>query len=83
MSDVQTGKYLSEYTYTQNTGTGSTTSNVSASDTGRTEEDITITRGDEIEEYSKFLEAQTNIYTMWFIILWNYVNIRKGGIKYE
>ena len=66
LTDVQNGTYLSEYTYTQNTGTGSTTSNVSASDTGRTEEDITITRGDEIEEYSKFLETQTNIYTMIF-----------------
>lgn len=66
VTDIQQGRYLSEYTYTQNTGTGSTTSNVSASDTGRTEEDITITRGDEIEEYSKFLEAQTNIYTMIF-----------------
>ncbi|MBO7044023.1 hypothetical protein J6W34_05755 [bacterium] len=66
LTDIQQGRYLSEYTYTQNTGTGSTTSNVSASDTGRTEEDITITRGDEIEEYSKFLEIQTNIYTMIF-----------------
>lgn len=66
LTDVQTGKYLTEYTYTQNTGTGSTTSNVTANDSGNTTENITITRGDEIEEYSKFLETQTNIYTMIF-----------------
>ena len=66
LTDVQEGRYLTEYTYTQNTGTGSTTSSVSATDSGETTEDITIIRGDEIEEYSKFLEAQTNIYTMIF-----------------
>lgn len=66
LTDIQQGRYLSEYTYTQNTGTGSTTSNVSATDSGQTTETISITRGDEIEEYTKFLEAQTNIYTMIF-----------------
>lgn len=66
LSDVQNGTYLTEYTYTQNNGSGNTSSSVSSTDTGSTTESIVIYRGDEIEEYSKFLEAQTNIYTMIF-----------------
>ena len=66
LTDVQNGTYLSEYTYTQNNGSGNTSSSVSSTDTGSTTESIVIYRGDEIEEYSKFLETQTNIYTMIF-----------------
>lgn len=66
ITDVQNGTYLTEYTYTQNLGSGNTSSSVSSTDTGSTSESIVIYRGDEIEEYSKFLEAQTNIYTMIF-----------------
>ena len=66
LTQVQNGTYLTEYTYTQNNGSGNTSSSVSSTDTGSTTESIVIYRGDEIEEYSKFLETQTNIYMMIF-----------------
>lgn len=70
IQDVKDGSYVSEYTYTQNNGNASTESNTESntesSDKSNLKEDIIITRGDPIEEYNKYLEISSNIFSMIF-----------------
>lgn len=55
IQDVQDGAYLTDYTY----NTGNTTGTAER----ETNENIDITRVDEIEEYKKFLDFANNIYS--------------------
>ena len=54
IQDVKDGAYMTDYTYNQGTSTGSANRN--------TNENIEITRADELEEYKKFLDFTNNIY---------------------
>lgn len=55
IEDVQNGSYMTDYTYNTGTTTGLADRN--------TDENITITRADELEEYKKFLDFSNNIYS--------------------
>lgn len=55
IQDVRDGAYMTDYTYNTGTSTG-TADRV-------TNENIDITRVDEIEEYKKFIDFANNIYT--------------------
>lgn len=68
ISDVKDGNYITDYTFNQthsNTSTGITSSN-EEENSGRVDENITITRGDPIEEYTKYLEVMSSIYELIF-----------------
>lgn len=68
ISDVKDGNYISDYTFNQthsNTSSGITSSN-NEDNTGRVDENIKITKGDPIEEYSKYLEVMNSIYELIF-----------------
>lgn len=54
IEDVKDGSYLTDYTYNSGTSTGKANR--------KTNEDIEITRADELEEYKKFLDFTNNIY---------------------
>ena len=54
IQDVKDGAYLTDYTYNTGTSGGTAERNVN--------EDINITRADELEEYKKFLDFTNNIY---------------------
>ena len=54
IQDVQDGAYLTDYTYNTGTTNGTADRNVN--------ENINITRADELEEYKKFLDFTNNIY---------------------
>ena len=60
LTDIQTGKYLTDYTY--NTQSGS--SNASANGTVNNSENITIHRGDSTEEYIKMQNKIMNVYSL-------------------
>ena len=64
ISDIKNGEYVTDYTYNQTSSNTSTSTEVS--DSGELNEDITIVRGDPIEEYSKYLEVMNSIYEMIF-----------------
>lgn len=66
IQDVKDGEFVSEYTFIQNGSNGTTTSGNTSSTEGEIKEDITITRGDPIEEYSKYLAISDNIYSLIF-----------------
>ena len=55
IQDVKDGTYLTDYTY--NSGTSKGTAN------RETNEDINITRVDDLEEYKKFLDFANNVYS--------------------
>lgn len=54
IQDVKDGAYLTDYTYNTGTSEGTAERNVN--------ENINITRADELEEYKKFLDFTNNIY---------------------
>ena len=60
LTDIQTGKYLTDYTY--NTQSGS--SNASANGTVNNSENITIHRGDSTDEYIKMQNEMVDIYSL-------------------
>ena len=80
LTDVTDGSYITEYTEITNSGTASNTSNSTntvsstnvlnkssnSTDNTATNETITITRADEIDEYKKYLEVCNSIYEMIF-----------------
>lgn len=68
ISDVKNGNYISDYTFNQTHSNTSSdiTSSSSEDNTGRVDEDITITRGDPIDEYKKYLEVMNSIYELIF-----------------
>ena len=64
ITDVQSGTYVTDYNYDQNTGTDSSgSSSVNAT---ATHESITRTPADKIRIYNEFLTARQNLYTMIF-----------------
>ena len=54
IQDVKDGAYMTDYTYNQGTATGSANRN--------TNENIEITRADELDEYKKFIDYVNNVY---------------------
>lgn len=70
LTEVQDGTYLTDYTYNTVNSSGqsttNSTNNSNTNDTGNLEEEITIKRGDSIEEYKKYLDLINNIYSMIF-----------------
>ena len=67
INDIKSGNYMSEYTYNQANSQGNSNSHSTNSNIGNTTEQITIKRGDPIEEYQKYLDIQQlNIYSMIF-----------------
>lgn len=70
IDDVRRGEYVTDYTYNQNSSTDTSTSesNMSSnsSDQGNVEENITIKRADSIDEYNKYLQITSTIYSMIF-----------------
>ena len=68
MVDVDSGEYVSEYTDVTNNSNGSSTSNATSNnqENETASENITIKRGDPIEEYKKYLEVSSSIYEMIF-----------------
>lgn len=68
IDDVKAGKYVTDYTYNQNstsdTSSSESTMSSSSSDNGNINENITIKRTDEIDEYLKFLQITNSIYSM-------------------
>ena len=63
IEEVQSGEYMTEYTYNTAESDGSSTSESTSSNSGTTNETITISRADELEEYQKFLDTVNNIYS--------------------
>lgn len=63
IEEVQSGEYMTEYTYNTAGSEGSSSSESTSSNSGTTNETITISRADEIEEYQKFLTTVNNIYS--------------------
>lgn len=68
MSEVSSGTYVSEFTDVDNTSNGSSNSSSTSTnnDNSNIKENITIKRGDPIEEYQKYLEVSSSIYEMIF-----------------
>ena len=66
IQDVQAGKYVSEYTYTQDTGSSSSTAGNSGEDNKTVNETITKTPADKIKVYTEFVKNYNNIFTMIF-----------------
>lgn len=66
IQDVQAGKYVSEYTYTQDSGTSSSTADNSGEDNKTVNETITKTPADKIKVYTEFVKNYNNIFTMIF-----------------
>ena len=68
MSEVSAGTYVSEFTDVDNNSNGSSNSSSTSTnnDNSNTVENITIKRGDPIEEYKKYLEVSSSIYEMIF-----------------
>ena len=64
--DVQDGKYVSEYTYNQDSATSYTTSENSGEDNKTVNEVITKTPADKIRVYTEFVKNYNNIFTMIF-----------------
>ncbi len=58
ISDIQQGSYMTDYTYNKNNSSNTNLVNGSLN----TNENITIKRGDTIDEYEKFLKFANNIY---------------------
>lgn len=58
IEDIQDGSYMTDYTYNKNNTTNNNTINGSLN----TNENITIKKGDTIDEYEKFLKFANNIY---------------------
>lgn len=70
ISDITDGSYVSEYTEVNNSGSATSSSASSgtnnSTDNGNITENITIHKGDPIEEYKKYLEVSNSIYEMIF-----------------
>ena len=66
LTSVQDGTYLTDYTYNQVNGTSNSSSNSSNTSNTNVSEDITIKKGDSIDEYKKYLDLLNNIYSMIF-----------------
>ena len=70
IQDVQAGKYVSEYTYTNtnmhDTGTSSSTAGNSGEDNKTVNETITKTPADKIKVYTEFVKNYNNIFSMIF-----------------
>lgn len=71
INDIKSGDYMSEYTYNDANSNGEseshTTNTNETNDSGNLQENITIKRGDPIEEYQKYMDIQQlNIYSMIF-----------------
>lgn len=70
LNDIKSGDYMSEYTLNGASSNGESTSESinsnTTNDNGNLIENITIKRGDSIEEYQKFLEIVSNIYQLIF-----------------
>lgn len=68
MSEVSSGTYVSEFTDVDNTSNGSSNSSSTSTnnDNSNTTENITIKRGNPIEEFKKYLEVSSSIYEMIF-----------------
>lgn len=60
LTDVQTGSYLTDYTYNQQTGTSSS----NATGQARNDETITIHRGDATDEYINIQKKVANVYSL-------------------
>ncbi len=58
ISDIQQGSYMTDYTYNKNNSSNTNLVNGSLN----TNENITIKKGDTIDEYEKFLKFANNIY---------------------
>lgn len=60
LTDIQTGKYLTDYTYNTQSGL----SNASANGSVNNSENITIHRGDSTDEYIKMQNEMVDIYSL-------------------
>lgn len=61
LEEVRSGEYVDRYEYLQNNNITNNTSDTKAKT--NTNENITITRSDEIDEYKKFIDYVNNIYS--------------------
>ena len=70
ISDILNDEYVTEFTQNKNNSTGNSSSHGvntnNTNDNGNLEENITIHRGDSIDEYKKYLEVVDNIYSLIF-----------------
>ena len=66
ISNVRDGKYMTDYNYDNDSGTGNTISNTTSADSNSENETITRTPSDKMTLYKEFLENKKNIYTMIF-----------------
>ena len=66
LTDIQQGRYLTDYTYNTNTASNNATSNGSSNitDNSNISETISTTKLDSISEYKKYLEVCNDIYSM-------------------
>lgn len=64
IQDVKSGEYLTDYTY--NESTNNVLNNTLGNTSFNTDEIITKTKANSIDEYKKFLEVSTSIYDMIF-----------------
>lgn len=64
LNKVQDGTYLTDYTL--NNSRGLSNNNSHSTNSNINNEDITITRADEIDEYMKYIKTANNIYSMLF-----------------
>lgn len=70
LTNIKNGTYMSEYTLNSGESSGEShsdsTNESESNDVGDVEENITIKRADSIEEYQKYLEIVSNIYSLIF-----------------
>lgn len=66
LTSVQDGTYLTDYTYNQVNATSNSNSSSSNTSNSNVAENITIKKGDSIDEYKKYLDLINNIYSMIF-----------------
>lgn len=70
LEDVKDGSYVTEFNYSNTDDNSNVTSSTESSsdtkDVGKLLEEITISKGDSIDEYKKYLEIVENIYSMIF-----------------
>lgn len=70
IQDIKSGEYVTDYTFneteTSDTSTSESSMSSNSSDQGNVEENITIKRSDSIDEYKKYLEINSTIYSMIF-----------------
>lgn len=66
LTQVQDGKYVSEYNYDQNSGSATNQTATAGTDSNEINETITRSPSDKIKIYQEFLAARQNLYTMIF-----------------